>query len=78
MRGLALHWKILIGMVFGVLLGLAGSAGESTDVATSPSRIPMIIPIRIFQCSASPRINLSTISRMFLHRFVIDGRLRGR
>jgi len=29
MRGLALHWKILIGMVFGVLLGLAATSVDS-------------------------------------------------
>lgn len=29
MRGLALHWKILIGMIFGILLGLAATSIDS-------------------------------------------------
>ena len=82
-NGIAIIFSALInivpkGLIQSTTHCLAGSAGESTEVAASPSRIPMIIPIRIFQCSANPRINLSTISPMFLNRIEIDGRLRGR
>ena len=75
MRGLALHWKILIGMIIGILLGLVATSVDSPAVPAKQWVVDWIKPFGTMFINALKMIAIPLIVASLANLSVKESRL---